>query len=570
VREPASPFEARLDALERAIADLDGRLAALERGAAAPALAPILPANKPGPGTTRLDLVTTLTLIGRTFVLVAGAYLLRALTEGGAVEPPLGASLGLAYAIGCAIAAYGIAARQPLSATFLAACTVIVGVPLLWEATMRFALLTPTASALVLTATTGLVLLIAWRRQLHALAWLVTIAAGGLAAVLLVATGQPVPFAAFLVALGVATLWLGYDLDWIMLRWPAGLVADVAVLGLVGRALANPPRDAPLQVMGVQLFLLVAYLGSIVIRTLVRGRDVIPFEAVQTGAMLLAGLGGALLIAHETGSGALTLGLALLLLSAACYASAVIHRLQASRANYYFYTSLALVFALAGSELLLDGDSLAMLLVALALAAAWSGRHLRRTTPFVHAVIFLSAAAIVSGLVATALAGLIAPAAARPGAVGPAAWTSLAAVCGCWHLSRTRGAEAPSTVLRALRLILSILLVTGAAGAFIAVVQSSLPVASGSPLHAGLLATLRTAVLAALALAVAWLGRGALRPEFTALVYPILGWGALKLLVEDVRTSPPFLLVVAFSLYGAALIVGPRIVRDGANPRTPA
>ena len=37
-------------------------------------------------------------------------------------------------------------------------------------------------------------------------------------------------------------LWLGYDCEWTMLRWVAAFFADIAVLGLVGRALATPPR----------------------------------------------------------------------------------------------------------------------------------------------------------------------------------------------------------------------------------------------------------------------------------------------------------------------------------------
>jgi hypothetical protein len=43
-------------------------------------------------------------------------------------------------------------------------------------------------------------------------------------------------------------------------------------------------------------------------------------------------------------------------------------------------------------------------------------------------------------------------------------------------------------------------------------------------------------------------------------------WGAVKLMLEDFRTSPPSVLFVAFALYGGALILGPRVVR---GPRTP-
>ena len=98
-------------------------------------------------------------------------------------------------------------------------------------------------------------------------------------------------------------------------------------------------------------------------------------------------------------------------------------------------------------------------------------------------------------------------------------------------------------------------------GVCVVVIRSLLPPDAAVPLHAGLVATLRTGVLAAAAIIVAWLGRRLGTREFGALLYPVLGWGALKLLIEDFRTSPPSLLFVAFALYGGALILGPRIAK---------
>jgi hypothetical protein len=87
-----------------------------------------------------------------------------------------------------------------------------------------------------------------------------------------------------------------------------------------------------------------------------------------------------------------------------------------------------------------------------------------------------------------------------------------------------------------------------------------------TPVQAGVVATVRTGVLALAALVVAWLGSRIDTRACGLLLYPLLGWGALKLLIEDFRTSPPLLLVVAFALYGGALIIGPRI----AHPITRA
>jgi hypothetical protein len=124
-----------------------------------------------------------------------------------------------------------------------------------------------------------------------------------------------------------------------------------------------------------------------------------------------------------------------------------------------------------------------------------------------------------------------------------------------------------------LRLTLALFVVGAIAGvAVVVIVRAAFPSGSSESLHAGMVATLRTGLLAVAALAVAWLGRRETTQEFGALLYPVLGWGALKLLIEDVRTSPPLLLFVAFALYGGALILGPRIARlrpGGLSSRHP-
>jgi uncharacterized membrane protein len=40
-----------------------------------------------------------LALVGRTLIVLGGAFLLRAITESGVVSPSVGVSLGLAYAV---------------------------------------------------------------------------------------------------------------------------------------------------------------------------------------------------------------------------------------------------------------------------------------------------------------------------------------------------------------------------------------------------------------------------------------------------------------------------------------
>jgi hypothetical protein len=77
----------------------------------------------------------------------------------------------------------------------------------------------------------------------------------------------------------------------------------------------------------------------------------------------------------------------------------------------------------------------------------------------------------------------------------------------------------------------------------------------------GLVATIRTGVLALTALVLAWAGAGAGLREATWLVYPTLLAGAVKLLVEDLPRSSAATLFVALAAYGGALIAAPRFMR---------
>jgi len=107
------------------------------------------------------------------------------------------------------------------------------------------------------------------------------------------------------------------------LRWPSALVADLAVVGLTVRVLNAQQLERPDAVIAVQLLLLAAYLGSFASRTLVRGRAVIPFEVIQTMAVLAVGLGGAVMVAHRSGAGEFALGTASAALGLGGYAAAV-------------------------------------------------------------------------------------------------------------------------------------------------------------------------------------------------------------------------------------------------------
>src|SRR5512140_347253 len=305
-------MEDRLAALEQQVRALSGTVASLERrlSAVESAAGPVgdgLPAAPPasvadgtsalGPGLLaarpEITVVTVLSLVGRTCLVLGGAYLLRALTDAGTLPRVGGTVLGLVYAVAWLGLAYGLDAMgRRLVAPFYGVATALIAFPILWEATVRVKLLSPPETALAMGAVTALAFFVAAMRRIQALAWVITFAGLVAALLLFAADPQSTSFGFYLAFLGVSTLWLGYSLDWIWLRWPVAFVANCYVLFVVGSVVGPWHAGDPAAVMALQLVMFAGYLISIAARTLWKSRDVIPFEVVQTVALLLVAFGG--------------------------------------------------------------------------------------------------------------------------------------------------------------------------------------------------------------------------------------------------------------------------------------
>jgi hypothetical protein len=81
-------------------------------------------------------------------------------------------------------------------------------------------------------------------------------------------------------------------------------------------------------------------------------------------------------------------------------------------------------------------------------------------------------------------------------------------------------------------------------------------------------ATIRTTILAMVAVLVIALPRRASAIERNWLAYALLAMTGLKLLAEDLPKGRPATLFVALAVYGAALILVPRLARGGSPHRT--
>jgi len=583
VEQRLEDLQARLEELSRELREVHRRLDVLEAreassSAATRAAAPdggvgsdSSPAPRPERRAPTAPARTVIALVGRTLVILGGAYLFRALADRELIPPLIGAVAGMAYAMWWLIEIDRTMRRgERLSALFYGLGAVMIAYPLIWETTVRFEILTPSVAAVALILFFALGLAVAWRRALSEVAWSVTLLTAGTAIGLLFATHDFLPLTAALLSMALAVEVLAFRDRWLGLRWPAALGLDLAVVMLASAAVGpEPPRAGfaaalPAGAISFGLAIPLLYLASIGARTLLHQRLITPFEVFQAAAALLAGLSGAVRVIGFAGSDPTAIGAAIVLLGAVCYAAAFasIDRRSGRGRNFYSYTTFAALLVLAGSYMLLAGSALALTWSTLALVAVGLGGWFNRITLRFHGAVYVVAAAVVAGLVASAFDGLFA-APTNPWrpltALGICAGLVGAACYGILLATPTR-ADAPwfESLPRA---IIAALVAWSAAGIAGGLLGGPLAAAFGGTEEVAFLAAGRTAVLAVLAVAFAWAGRRWSLQELTWLVYPILVGGGLKLLWEDLRYGQPITMFLALALYGGALIATPRLMR---------
>jgi hypothetical protein len=408
----------------------------------------------------------------------------------------------------------------------------------------------------------ALSLTIAWRFNHQIMAWIITVAALITAVVLMANTGAVLSVEAFLLVLGLSTLWLGYDRQWTLLRWPVALVVDFVALGLVLRAIGPARPDPPAMVIGLLMALVGSYIASFAVRTLVRGRDILPFEIFQTAASLLLGLGGSVIVVRATHAAAEPLGVISLALGLGSYAVAFafISRTHGKSVNFYFYTALALVLTLVGLQLLFAIVPLVLSFCALAVIVTLLGRRFNHPALLLHGFAYLLGAALVSRLLNDAESAILGDAAARVRESGWIGWLVLLASVGCALTLNRRRESQVVLMTRVARLGQVGLLVLLLGGATIYLLVLLITNILGHSPEQGGIATIRTVVLAFSAVALAASARLWQIHEMGWLAWALLGAAGLEVLVEDLRYSGPSLLFLAFGIIGIAFILVPRLL----------
>jgi hypothetical protein len=548
-----------------AIEDLRRRVEALERRSESTRLPPEpareLPAVLPAPALPA-PLIEASTFssgllegLGRVLLGLAGAYLLRAITDANVV-PRLGGTLaGVLYASVWLVIAprrrdnRWMAPLQGFTASAILA-------PLLWEATIRFHTLTPSAAAAILSGFIILGQIFAWRNDLSSVAAITALAGSATAVALIIATLDPMPFFAGLAIAAVAVEY-GACRDRVLgTRWIVALAVNFCaflLVYLVTRPQGLPEGYAPIPVAAVfaiQWALVAVYLASTIVRTLAHGLAMRWFEMAQLVAIVGLAIGGTLQWAHGTGGAVLAVGAGCLAAGVASYAASAIAQARRLDRDYHAYATFALLLALIGSRLLLTGLALATLWSALALTIAWFGERWRKNVLCVHSAVYLAAAALASNLMSWS------PPAASGALLGMS--SALLYILTVWN----RAGKTPPWPERIPSAIAAALL----CWSLVAVTTGS---ALASRLPASLNSTLRTVVISSLAIVLAWLGSRWCLKELVWLLYPWMAFGAIKLILEDFGRGESATLFVSLLVYGAALIALPHLLqraKPGAVP----
>jgi hypothetical protein len=533
---------------------------------------PVAPAKPEAPAKPgqRVTATAILSLTGRSLVVLGGAFLLRWLTQSGVLPQKIGSVIGMVYALlWIAVADIKAGRGQRHSAVFHGVTGALIALPLLVEATTKFHYLTPVMSAIHLPAFIILGLVVAGRRRLRLLAWIVTLPAAPLAFYLAIQTQAMTPFLISLLILGFVTLWLGYLRHWHVL---ATLMAGAANFGLALLVMeqAMMDRRAPVgpqpglwEVLSLLFALVALYFGSYCFRVFKRKRTITPLEIGQTLAVVLIGLGGAALVINAVGRSMFPLGVGCLVLSIACYAAAygLLPRRDPNRRNFLFYTLLALAMVLLGCEIALPRSAAAVVFAALALIAGALANRISSPVLFLHGAAYLIFAAFRSGLLTATVNGFAGPFAHIGEWIGvPILFALILTALYLWF-PRPQGRSIDRYLGR--RAVDVFLFITVfALGAFlVSLLAQLIPHEADTEAYRRFLASTRTGALSVSAVLLALASHRTRFRSLAWLVYTILVIGAVKLIVEDLAAGGAAMLFISLGLYGGTLIVAPRLLQ---------
>jgi len=576
--DPARAFDPGIEELRAELRRLESRVEALERGAARvirrTTTSAIAVDNEAAAGVGELPR-RTVALLGRSLLVLAGAYLVRVLTEEQVLPAWMGVLLGLVYASWWQIeAARSARGGHRDSAAFHGLTSGLIGFPLVWEATVRFGLLDPGVAFALVVLLFALGLVVASRERLAVNAVLVTALAAVTTLVLLVSTHDLVAALVAFLALDAGLEWLACHDQWPGLRWGVALGLDAVaflLVALLTRPAGLPPGYPEVSTL-VAAFALLALPGleiaSLAARTLREGRPVGAHDIVQGSLAVVLGLGGAWHVLRAQDLPTIAPALLAVFLGLACYsvAFAFAERRAGASRNFYFYATGGALLTLAGTGGLGVGAWLPVAWSGLGLFAAAVGRRFDRATLRLHSAVYLVAAAFAAGAPSRWVSAFLST--IDGSLLSPTSVVAVAAAAA--YLVLAAGAP-PGTRewSRAPCLVLATVVSLALAHAVLLGLAGALGERAGR--DGAVIGVARMAVLGGVAVGLALVARWRSWPElgwlsYAALAfwlsYAALAFGAFKLVLEDLRHGRSATLMLSLALYGAVLLLVPRLLRE--------
>ncbi len=566
MNEATNGISSAVEQLGERVRELERRVAALEnqpdKAASVRTVVKFTTVERPKPPDTWRGFPTPQTpssvpVIGKAILGIAGAYLLRAVAESGAIPKLPVLLVAIVYACLWLVRAVRLHAASLFAAVTYAVTSALILSPMLWETTVRFQVLSPTFTGAVLVGFVVLASALAWRENLQLISWVATLFATLTALALTVATHALVPLTLTLLMIALVTEIAACFGRQLTVRAVPALACDIVIWLLVDVLASStgvPEGYRPasrLTIAVLSLALLAIYGASIAVRSFWLRRRITVFEMVQGVLAFVIASFCAIRATH--GSIVPALDGFFLLLSAACYWGALFRFTdKKDTRNRRVYATWAAALLIAGT-LFFPHVLQVLFLCAAALASAFAYVRTDKFSLGLHVTAFLLAAAIVSpfpAYVLNALSGSAPP--APPWSVWLVA--IVAAVCYATGSPFTKN----GWKLRMLWLVPSLLTSLAVAGLAIGVIVW---LASGHvEVAASRLSVVRTIVICALALSLGSLTSRWNRRELGWVAYAAVAFGTLKMLFEDLRLGNPTSLVFSLLFYGLILILLPKLM----------
>lgn len=521
---------------------------------------PTIGVHPTSPPAVQLQRQSLVSLIGRSLIVIGGAYLLRALTDSGAFPIMIGALAGLAYATAFIWRAYRQADSARASATFHGVTAILIAMPLAVETAVSFREMSvPLAFAIILVFS-GVVGWISIGAKLRQMAWIdLSITLAALVALLVGSRSFSLGMWSLLVvSIGAMVVADRLENRWFIIL-PA-LLTNALVVPLVNLALVErvPPSAT------VAIITLLGFVAVWTVLVMVDARDHPerpgPFLLMHLALIMTLGVGGGLLVAIKTSLTFLFAPVcAVIAIATGIYAfRMVLGAGDRDRRSVTFVTLTSLlIMAVTGSVLTATLNAVVWLvLAAVSFVLARSGHRLL----YESSTLLIIGAAWGAGLLRWIAQTLV----QMPDPGRPVPSVAALAVLG-FAILFLFTADPPlgrKVFHRWVINAVTTLIIVGSSFALgIHVLQLALPLLDVGANDAGAVASARTIVLSAGSIVLAWLARFPRARTIGSLVNVVLILAAVLIVLINVRVGRAATHFPAFSAYGIALIVAPALKR---------